>query len=324
MSPDAPSLLARLADGAVHSGQALAAEFGVSRAAIGKRVARLRARGWPIEARPGAGYHLPSGSWPLDRGAIESAPGYATAGAESLELLEVVDSTSRHLDRGPAPGLGRTRLCIAEHQQAGRGRQGRTWYSGAGVSITFSAAHTFDRSPVELGALGLAVGVALCDGLGSMGFAGIGLKWPNDLLHEGCKLGGILIELRGEAAGTTRVTVGVGINYADPGTDTGTATADLRSIAGTDVPGRSRVAGILMGAVTAALDDFALRGFGAFRERWDTFDLLAGRAVRVWTGQGTADGMACGIADNGALVFEDGDARRHSLHSADVTIRARV
>jgi|AntDeeMinimDraft_5_1070356.scaffolds.fasta_scaffold02064_4 BirA family biotin operon repressor/biotin-[acetyl-CoA-carboxylase] ligase len=324
MSPDAPSLLERLADGAVHSGQTLAAEFGVSRAAIGKRIARLRARGWPVEACRGAGYYLQSGSQPLDRAAIEGAPGYAIAAPETLELLEVVDSTSRHLDRGPAPARGRTRLCIAEHQQAGRGRQGRTWHSGAGVSITFSAVRTFDRSPVELGALGLAVGVALCECLASLGIGGIGLKWPNDLLHQGRKLGGILIELRGEAAGATRVTVGVGINYADPGTDTGTVTADLRSIAGEGIPDRSRVAGTLMGAVTAALDDFAASGFGAFRKRWGTFDLLAGRAVRVWTGQGTADGMACGIADNGALLFEDRDGRRHSLHSADVTIRARV
>lgn len=324
MSPGAPALLARLADGAVHSGQTLAAEFGVSRAAIGKQIARLRAQGWPVEARRGAGYHLPPGWQPLDRATIESAPGYGVAGPESLTLLEVVDSTSLYLDRGPSPAPGRTRLCIAERQQAGRGRQGRSWYSAPGASITFSALRAFDRSPAEFGALGLAVGVALCECLTSLGVAGIGLKWPNDLLHDGRKVGGILIELRGEAAGATRVTVGVGINYGDPGTDAGTAAAGLWTIAGGNIPGRSRLAGTLMGGVTAALDDFAVRGFGAFRPRWDTFDLLAGRAVRVWTGQGTADGTACGIADNGALLFVDGDGRRHSLHSADVTIRARV
>ena len=324
MSPAAPSLLARLADGAVHSGETLAAEFGVSRAAIGKQIARLRAQGWPVEARRGAGYHLPPGWQPLERAAIEAAPGYAAAAPESLALLDAVDSTSLYLDRGPAPPSGRTRLCIAEHQQAGRGRQGRSWYSAPGASITFSAVRTFDRSPAELGALGLAVGVALCECLASLGLAGIGLKWPNDLLHGGRKLGGILVELRGEAAGATRVTVGVGINYGDPGIDTGTASAGLWSIGGGAVPGRSRLAGTLMGAVTSALDEFALRGFGAFRARWDTFDLLAGRAVRVWTGEGAVDGTARGIADNGALLFEDDRGRRQSLHSAEVTIRARV
>ncbi len=324
MSPGGSSLLARLADGAVHSGQTLAAEFGVSRAAIGKQIARLRAQGWPVEARRGAGYHLPAGWQPLDRAAIESAPGYAAADPESLTVLEVVDSTSLYLDRGAAPAPGRSRLCIAEHQQAGRGRQGRSWYSAPGASITFSAVRIFDRSPAELGALGLAVGVALCECLAARGFAGIGLKWPNDLLHDGRKLGGILIELRGEAAGATRVTVGVGINYGDPVTDTGTASTGLRSIAGGTVPGRSRLAGTLMGAVTVGLDDFAKHGFGAFRARWDTYDLLAGRAVRVWTGQGTTDGTAHGIADDGALLYEDADGRRHSLHSAEVTIRARI
>ncbi len=324
MSPGPAPLLARLADGAVHSGQMLAAELGVSRAAIGKQIARLRAQGWPIEARRGAGYRLPAGWQPLDRAAIESAPGYATAEPESLTLLEAVDSTSLYLDRGPAPTPGRTRLCIAEHQQAGRGRLGRSWYSMPGASITFSAVRTFDRSPVELGALGLAVGVASCEALTALGFGGIGLKWPNDLLHDGRKLGGILIELRGETAGATRVTAGLGVNYGAPGTEAGTAATDLRSIAGAAIPGRSRLAGTLMGAVTAALDDFAARGFAAFRTRWDDYDLLAGRAVRVWTGQGTVDGTARGIADNGALLFEDGDGRRHSLHSAEVTIRARV
>lgn len=324
MSPGGPPLLARLADGAVHSGQTLATEFGVSRAAIGKQIARLRAQGWPVEARRGAGYHLPAGWQPLDRASIEAAPDYAAAGPESLALLDVIDSTSRYLDRGPAPAPGRTRLCIAEHQQAGRGRQGRSWYSAPGTSITFSAVRNFERSPVEFGALGLAVGVALCECLAALGFAGIGLKWPNDLLHDGRKLAGILVELRGEAAGATRVTVGVGINYGDPPTDAGTATIGLWSIGGGAVPGRSRLAGTLMGAVTAALDEFATHGFAAFRTRWDAFDLLAGRAVRVWTGQGATDGTAYGIADNGALLFEDLEGGRHSLHSAEVSIRTRA
>lgn len=324
MSPGAPALLARLADGAVHSGQSLAAEFGVSRAAIGKQIARLRARGWPVEARSGAGYRLPPGYQPLDRGAIESAPGYADAAPEALALLDMVDSTSLYLDRGPAPAPGRTRLCIAEHQQAGRGRQGRSWYSAPGASITFSAVRTFERSPAELGALGLAVGVALCESLATFGLSGIGLKWPNDLLHDGRKFGGILIELRGEAAGATRVTAGVGINYGDPGTAAGPTITSLRSIDAGAVPGRSSLAGTLMGAVTLALDEFAHRGFADFRARWNGFDLLAGRAVRVWQGQDAVDGTARGIADNGALLFEDDHGRRHSLHSAEVTIRARV
>ncbi|MFW5969913.1 MAG: HTH domain-containing protein, partial [Halofilum sp. (in: g-proteobacteria)] len=150
MSTGTAPLLARLADGAVHSGQALAAEFGVTRAAIGKRIQRLRAQGWPVEGRPGAGYRLAAGWHPLDRAMIESAPGYAAAGPESLEVLEVVDSTSLYLDRGPVPAPGRTRLCIAEHQQAGRGRRGRVWYSVPGASITFSAVRSFDLSPPEL------------------------------------------------------------------------------------------------------------------------------------------------------------------------------
>jgi len=324
VSRSAPSLLARLADGAVHSGQTLAAEFGVSRAAIGKQIARLRAQGWPVEARRGLGYHLPEGWRPLERAAIELAPGYAAAGPESLVMLDRVDSTSRYLDRGPAPAPGGTRLCIAEHQQAGRGRQGRRWHSAPGASITFSAVRTFDRSPAELGALGLAIGVALCECLTAQGMAGIGLKWPNDLLHDGRKLGGVLIELRGEAAGATRVTAGVGINHGDPATQTGTASTGLASIAGDTVPDRSRIAGTLMGAVITALDEFASDGFAAFRARWDRFDLLAGRAVRVWTSEGTRDGTACGIADNGALLFADDDGGRHALHSAEVTIRARV
>lgn len=323
MSDRPAAVLARLADGALHSGQALAAELNVSRAAIGKQIARLRAQGWPVEARRGSGYRLPAAWRPLDRAAIESAPGYAAA-PDALEVLDAVDSTSLHLDRGPAPPRGHTHLCIAERQQAGRGRRGRSWSSAPGASITFSATRSLDRAPVELGALGLAVGVALCATLAATGVAGVGLKWPNDLLHDGRKLGGILVEMRGEAAGATRVTVGVGINYGDPGAGPGSACTALRAVSGAELPGRSRLAGTLMGAATAALDEFEIHGFAPFRPRWTRFDLLAGRAVRVWRGQETVDGMARGIADNGALVFEDTDGRRHSLHSAEVTIRARV
>jgi BirA family biotin operon repressor/biotin-[acetyl-CoA-carboxylase] ligase len=328
MSPrtDASSepLLERLADGAVHSGQALAAELGVSRAAIGKRVARLRARGWPVEARRGAGYRLAAASQPLDHAAIVSAPGFRAADPRNLVLLDTVDSTSLYLDRRPAPAPGATHLCIAEHQQAGRGRQGRSWQAAPGQSITFSALRTVERSPAELGALGLAVGVALCESLHALGFGGVGLKWPNDLLHDGRKLGGILIELRGETAGATRVTIGVGINYGDPGGVPGTAATGLRAI-GTamDQADRSRIAGELMGAVTAALEEFVTCGFAPFRTRWDAFDLLAGRAVRVWSAQGTVNGRACGIADNGGLLFEDSEGRSHCLHGGDVTIRAQ-
>jgi BirA family biotin operon repressor/biotin-[acetyl-CoA-carboxylase] ligase len=107
---------------------------------------------------------------------------------------------------------GKADVCIAEHQSAGRGRRGREWLAPFGGGICLSLSWTFPEPPPQLGALSLAVGVALLRALGSHGASGVRLKWPNDVLVNERKLGGILCELRAEAGGPAYVVIGVGLN----------------------------------------------------------------------------------------------------------------
>jgi len=323
MSATAGHVLDRLADGRVHSGQRLADDCGISRAAVAKQVARLRAAGWPIVARRGHGYRLRPSAAPLRREALAAGLAPVADRVTTLDVLEQVDSTSSWLERAGVPDGGRVRICIAEQQTAGRGRRGRRWYAGPGVAATFSLGRCFDRSPSDLLGLSLVVGVALADVLSGEGIPGIRLKWPNDVVVQGAKLAGILVELSGESAGPARAIVGVGLNH-----DLGESAAAVGQPA-TDVvrlldpaPDRSALAGRCMASLVGALDRFERAGFAPLQDAWRQYDALAGQAVRVDTGGRAIDGIAEGIDPSGALVVQTPGGRRRFL-SGEVSVRAR-
>jgi len=318
-------LLACLADGACHSGPALAGRLGVSRAAIGKQVARLRGEGWGIRVQPGRGYRLPGQQCPLQRAALETALAPQRAALDSLALYQQLDSTSAQLDRQQVPADGRAALCIAEAQSSGRGRQGRAWHSAPGCSVTFSAARVFARAPAELGALGLAIGVGLAELLHAYGADHVRLKWPNDLVCGGAKLGGLLIEVRGEAAGRARATVGVGLNYAPlDGATRAEATSGER-VALTELlaepPTRQALAGAAMATVVRDMARFNAAGLAPFRARWAALDMLRDRPVRVFDAAQVVHGRARGIATDGALRLESPTGEWRNVYSGEVSIR---
>src|SRR3954463_13031747 len=120
----------------------------------------------------------------------------ALAGVD-VRVLERCDSTNSVL---LAAEVLRPTLLACEEQTAGRGRRGRRWHSLPGGSITFSLARTIERPVRELAALSLVAGVASVRALRRLGAAGVALKWPNDLVVGGAKLGGILVETRAQGA----------------------------------------------------------------------------------------------------------------------------
>lgn len=315
-------ILNLLSDGAWHSGQQIAAELEISRAAVWKQATALGELGLEVHAVRGRGYRLAS---PVELLQAERIRAHMPTGHPArLETLLSVDSTNRHLLEQAA--TGQPAVCFAEHQSAGRGRRGRSWHSPFGGNLYMSVSWRFAETPPGLGALGLAVGAGVAEYLADLGLSGVGLKWPNDVYWQDRKLGGILIEHRGESGGQWHAVVGLGLNLRmnaseakgieQPWVDLATAAGKT----GVQLPGRNALAGGLAGAVLEVLKRFEVQGFPAFQQSWSRFDVLRDREVRVIQSGGDTLGVARGIGQDGALWVESGGVR-YSYVSGEVSLR---
>jgi BirA family biotin operon repressor/biotin-[acetyl-CoA-carboxylase] ligase len=184
----------------------------------------------------------------------------------------------------------------------------------------------FRAVPPDLGALGLVIGVCVLRALKALGAQGVSLKWPNDLLLEDRKLGGVLIDLRAESGGPAHVVIGIGLNVAlgeallGRIAQAGLAATDLAS-AGLARGSRNRIAAALIGACVQGLAGFEREGFKSFMEEWRSADALRGRPVEVRGAEGTASrGLARGIDMHGALIVETAQGVRRFV-SGDVSVR---
>lgn len=320
----AADLLAALAPGEAVSGARLAERAGLTRAAIWKQVEALRLRGVPIEARGGSGYCLP---WPvdmLDAGAIGEA--MAASVRQRLGALDVfweLDSTSSELQRRGADAADLS-FVLAESQTAGRGRRGRTWLSPPGLNLYLSCVKRFDAGLGGLAGLSLAIGVMLTRALDSLGVAGAGLKWPNDVLAAQGKLAGILVELSGEYQGPCSAVIGVGLNLRLTDAlraQAGQPVADLAGLCGGQPPPRNRVAAMLIQALADGLRQFEAGGLAGFADEYARHDLLYGQPLRLSGPRETFEGTGAGIDARGALLVQLSDGGRRTVDAADVTVR---
>lgn len=312
-------LVDALADGQWHSGEDLAATAGISRAALAKRVDRLGEWGLDIEAQAGRGYRLAEPLQRLADAEIRALLPAAWRQALRLRVMPVVDSTNTRL--AEADAAADPQALFAELQTAGRGRLGRSWRSPFGANLYLSLAWSFPAWPERLTALPLAIGIALAEWLHGIGVQRVAVKWPNDLWIDGRKLGGILIETRGEAAGGCRVVVGVGLNLAMRGSQAGGV--DQPWIALAEVlsrrPPRNVLAAALLTALLQALDGFQHEGSAPFLQRFARYDATRDRAVRV-AAEPPLSGVARGVDESGALLIDTPQGRRRVL-AGDVSLR---
>lgn len=316
-------LLAALAPGEPLSGARLATGTGVTRAAIWKQIEALRHRGVPIEAVGAAGYRLP---WPiqmLDEQVIRAALSPVIARRlGGLDVYWELDSTSSELQRRghAAPDLS---IVMAETQTAGRGRRGRTWLSPPGLNLYVSCLKRFDAGFASLSGLSLSIGVIVLRALHALDIAGARLKWPNDVMAEGGKLAGILVELSGEYQGPCAAVIGIGLNLRLTEAlreQAGQPICDLATLAHGMPPDRNRAAGALIASLIEGLTQFERDGFGAFVDEYAKHDALKGASLRISSAAGECDGVGAGIDARGALRLQT-EAGVQSIESADVTVR---
>ena len=321
-----PPLLVLLADGEVHSGEWFATELGQTLAAVWKGGERLRAIGIDVQALARRGYRLAKPVELLDGGRIRAElSGERLPHLRSLELLFEVDSTNTRLLASAPPPPGMADVCIAELQHAGRGRLGRRWIAPFGGGITMSLGWACSDVVRTLPALSLGVGVAVSRALARAGADGISLKWPNDIWFKDRKLGGVLIELRGEAGGPAHVVIGVGVNLSLPEEarreiEASGAAAAAVSDACSRLPSRNLVAGAILDELLSMLLQYERHGFAAFRDAWTALDGLSGRPAQVIVGQNTVLGIARGVDADGALLLETPE-RMQRFVSGEASLR---
>jgi len=317
-------VLACLADGRFHSGEALAGRLGLSRAAIWKATRGLAAAGVEIHAVRGRGYRLAAVHEPLDAERIQAELGSeAAAWLARLEILHEVDSTNQYLLARAMDGGGPGWVCLAESQRQGRGRRGRHWHSPPGRNIYLSLLWRYPEGPEVLAGLSLAVGVVIARMLREAGVDDLALKWPNDLLCRGRKLGGVLLESAGESGGDCHVVVGIGLNVGMPvgGTEAiDQPWSDLVSELGSDTPPRNCLAGRLLDRLLPLLASYPEGGLEPYLDEWQGLDALVGQEVRLQLGSREVCGRHRGVDRDGALLLEhDGEVRRY--HGGEVSLR---
>lgn len=313
-------LLQLLADGGTRSGEELGEALGISRAAIWKQIQSLRQHEVVVDAVAGEGYRL---SAPLDL--LDADRLRQSLAADCPELLvhyePVLQSTSQLLsEQIKRQGLSGPVLATTEFQWQGRGRRGRHWQAGFAQGVLLSVAMPVACGAAQLGGLSLACGVAVAAALKSLGVDGVQLKWPNDLLLNEGKLGGVLIELFGEAEGPCDVIVGIGLNVAsapDAGSleEGGLPAVHLSGVS------RQPLVLALAQALFGVLQDYPVKGFTAWRDDWQRLNAHQGCEVVIKQGQGGLAGLCEGVDEQGALLLKTA-AGQEKVFVGDVSMRA--
>lgn len=318
------ALLELLGDGKNHSGQELASLLNVSRTAIWKQLAKLESLGLELLSQSGKGYRLVGGLELLDKDRINSLlQKTASKAISDLTLLKIVDSTNSYLmAKAPADGIS---VCFSEFQTAGRGRRGRQWVSPFASNIYLSLRMSINSGLGAVEGLSLAVGVAVVRALAELGVVGLQLKWPNDVLWSGKKLGGILIEVVGDPSGVCHLVVGLGLNLRSEKSMTNSIDQPWAAL---DVilpasPGRNGVAACLLNHIVPLLSEYEERGFASCQQEWESLNAHADLQVNLYMGSVKTTGIMRGVSASGALLLETHNGIE-VFHGGEVSLRTLV
>lgn len=317
-------LLALMADGEVHSGQELAELLGISRTAVWKQLRKLEELGLEIESLKARGYRLAHPIQLLNHSDVAMDLKQSTRALLSrLDFHGSVGSTNSLAMELAQQGDGHGAVVVAEHQSGGRGRRGRSWVSPYAANLYVSFVWEFNGGAAALEGLSLAVGVAMVEGLESIGVTGCRLKWPNDLLVDGKKMGGILLEMTGDVSGQCAVVIGVGLNVQMPGNaarDIDQDWTDAVTVSGSTDLNRNEILAALLNSLLPAMETFAQGGFSAFHTRWSVLDAHAGESVDLFLGENRVTGIARGVDEQGALKLETDEGIK-VFHGGEVSLR---
>lgn len=305
------------------SGGDLAKKLGVSRVAVWHYIEKLRAAGFGIETRRSSGYRLVSPPPDAYAGLIEAQLKIRPRDF-SLTVLDETDSTNDEAARQLAAGRVAPFAIIARRQTKARGRLGRPWHAPANGNLYISFAFRPLLAPTRMTPFTLWMGLNLCELIANATALKPGLKWPNDLILDGRKAGGILTEARVDADQIRDLVFGLGLNLNSPAsawpTDLGLRAVSLAELTGASLD-FNRLTTAVIGRVLLAYQRFVDGDYAeTFAALWHRYDVLRGRTVTVLEGTRRHPGTVLGVDDEGALLLKTSRGRTHRFPAGEVTL----
>ncbi|NVK21654.1 MAG: bifunctional biotin--[acetyl-CoA-carboxylase] ligase/biotin operon repressor BirA [Kangiellaceae bacterium] len=312
-------VLSLLADGEFHSGQGIAEHLSVSRAYIWKLMQQLQELGLDIESVTRKGYRLAKPLSLLDHEALNRDTNF------DCQVLLTTDSTNQQLK---GQNFAHHKVVTAEYQSAGRGRRGRQWVSPLASNLYWSLGWQTHMPVQQLGGLSLVVGLAVANALTKLDIQGIELKWPNDIRYHGKKVGGILIELSGDAVGGLQVIIGVGLNidmHPQAAQAIEQQWCNVNDIFEQQaLPKKSRQQ-ILIACLTELenyLQTFEAYGFAGFLDEWQQKDECMDKKVVILQADKDIKGIGAGVDATGAFLLQTGKGIK-PIYAGEVSLRLR-
>ena len=318
-------ILRLLTDGKFHSGEDIATQFKTSRATVWNAIQDAEELGVEIFSVRGRGYKLPKPITLLDEQSVLSAVG-EQRNWFNLEVHDHLESTNSYLMQKASTGEPHATCVAANLQSKGRGRRGRQWQAGLGASLTFSLLWRFQCGASALSGLSLAVGIALIRTLHAFGIKQAQLKWPNDVLINGEKLAGILIELQGDMEGPSAAVIGIGINLNLPSKikqQIDQPVTDLNGVA-IETINPNALLGLLLKNLATVLNDFEQTGFAHVRNEWLTYHAYHQKPVKMLHPDGRETlGTAIDVAEDGILLVRTALGEQR-FSSGEISLRPDI
>ncbi|MDO3409639.1 biotin--[acetyl-CoA-carboxylase] ligase [Saccharibacillus sp. CPCC 101409] len=304
------------------SGEEISRRLGVSRTAVWKQIRRLKDAGYVFDAAPKLGYRLAASAAALDARRIEASLRTRRFG-RSLTVLARTDSTQTEAENLARAGAPEGTLVVAEEQTSGRGRQGRVWHSPPGRGVWMSAVLRPEGPLTAVPQLTLLAAVAVCRAIRAETGVQAGIKWPNDLLADGRKLCGILLEAVVEDGRVRHCIMGIGIDAnleeADYPEELRQKVTSLRRESGKEVD-RSALIAAVMNEFESLLSLHAEHGFQPIRLLWESLSVTLGREIVVRDARGERRGRAAGLGEQGELRLETEDGEVLPVYSGDIEL----
>ncbi len=313
----------RQASGVAVPAAELAAHLGLSRPTVEAHLRDLRRLGYEIEANPHGGYRLRSSPDALFADDLLARLGTTSVIGRDVRVFHSTTSTNDVVEKLARDGVAEGVVVFAEHQSRGRGRLGREWVSPSGKGLWFSVLLRPPLRPAEATRVTIMAAAALARTLREHCHLPIGIKWPNDLLLNGRKIAGSLLELSAEIDRLRHVTLGIGLDVnltaADYPPALRAVATSLRLEAGRNLD-RAELAAEILRALDHGYARICAGGFPEIADEWEALCSTLGKDVEICVGPRTFRGRAEAIDDDGALLLRTEHGTLERIIGGDVSV----